>query len=94
MAAYYPLAPAQDDRDAAAGLITGVARLYPCSHCALHFQLQIGKYPPALDSNVALSDWFCRMHNSVNRLQGKPEFDCSKVFERWKKGNTDCDVAE
>jgi hypothetical protein len=40
------------------------------------------QYPT--DSNVLLSDWLCNVHNKVNKRLGKPEFDCSKVLERWR----------
>ena len=35
----------------------------------------------------------CEMHNRVNVKLGKPEFDCSKVFQRWRDGWEDgsCD---
>uniref|UniRef100_A0A3Q0SCV4 Sulfhydryl oxidase n=1 Tax=Amphilophus citrinellus TaxID=61819 RepID=A0A3Q0SCV4_AMPCI len=41
----------------------------------------------------ALSQWFCRLHNDINIRLGKPEFDCSRVDERWKDGWKDgsCD---
>ncbi|CAB0018216.1 unnamed protein product [Nesidiocoris tenuis] len=34
----------------------------------------------------ALVGWFCQLHNRVNRRLGKPLFDCSKVWQRWKYG--------
>ena len=48
---------------------------------------------PDTSSNKALSLWFCDYHNEVNRRLGKKEFDCSKVFERWRDGWADgsCD---
>ncbi len=48
---------------------------------------------PDTTSQEALSQWFCDYHNEVNRRLGKKEFDCSKVFERWKTGWADgsCD---
>lgn len=41
----------------------------------------------------ALSQWLCRIHNDINVRLGKPEFDCSRVDERWKDGWKDgsCD---
>ena len=37
-AAYYPEAPAPEDVAAAGGLVSGLARLYPCEHCAEDFR--------------------------------------------------------
>jgi len=49
--------------------------------------------PPVTDSQHALSQWLCKMHNDVSRRIGKPEFDCSRVNERWRDGWLDgsCD---
>ena len=47
---------------------------------------RIKNNPPQLKSRYDLSKWFCEQHNIVNRKLDKPEFDCSKVFERWKDG--------
>jgi len=30
------------------------------------------------------AQWMCEAHNHVNRKLGKPDFDCSKVDQRWK----------
>ena len=94
MAAYYPEAPTESEQTYMAGFIDGLAKFYPCSTCAHHLQDEIVKYPPKLKSNVELSDWFCRMHNEVNIRQGKPVFDCSKVFERWRTGSVNCKEEE
>ncbi len=55
--------------------------------------LRLAASPPATESSSKLSQWLCVMHNQVNRKLGKPEFDCSLVDQRWKKGWTDgsCD---
>lgn len=56
-----------------------------------HFSLKTD--PPKLQSQDELSQWLCRLHNKVNLKIGKPEFDCSKVNERWRDGWLDgsCD---
>lgn len=48
---------------------------------------------PDTSSGHALSQWFCRVHNDINIRLGKPEFDCSRVDERWRDGWKDgsCD---
>lgn len=50
-------------------------------------------HPPQVQSAIAFSHWMCEMHNRVNVKLGKPEFDCTKVFERWRDGWPDgsCD---
>lgn len=49
-----------------------------------NFRLKVD--PPDVSSQEKLSQWLCRLHNRVNVKVGKPEFDCSKVNERWKYG--------
>lgn len=48
---------------------------------------------PDARSCHSLSQWLCRIHNDINVRLGKPEFDCSRVDERWKDGWKDgsCD---
>lgn len=50
--------------------------------------------PPQVESQHSLSQWLCKLHNRVNVKIGKPEFDCSKVNERWRDGWKDgsCDI--
>ncbi|KAJ3302768.1 hypothetical protein HDV03_004585 [Kappamyces sp. JEL0829] len=86
MAAYYPEEASAKEQQAMRGLIEGLSLFYPCGECALHLQHEMKSDPPKLKSNKELSDWFCQMHNKVNARQGKPTFDCSKVFERWRDG--------
>ncbi|KAH6602757.1 hypothetical protein BASA61_000788 [Batrachochytrium salamandrivorans] len=70
--------------------VSGLARFYPCWHCASHLQEHLKTNPPIVDSNSTLSDWFCKVHNNVNARQGKPEFDCSQVFARWRTQRKEC----
>ncbi len=46
------------------------------------------KSPPRVENNAALSRWFCEQHNIVNEKLGKEAFDCDRVFERWKLGES------
>lgn len=48
---------------------------------------------PDTRSRHALSQWLCGIHNDINVRLGKPEFDCSRVDERWRDGWKDgsCD---
>lgn len=57
------------------------------------FCCSLKKNSPDTSNQENLSQWFCRLHNRVNKKLGKPEFDCSKVSERWRDGWKDgsCD---
>lgn len=59
--------------------------------CLIYFRLKY--HPPNISSQKALAHWMCEVHNMVNRKLEKPQFDCSKVNERWRDGWTDghCD---
>lgn len=54
---------------------------------------RIGRNQPDTRTRASFSQWLCRLHNEVNRKLGKPDFDCSKVDERWRDGWKDgsCD---
>ena len=67
--------------------MTHFASVYPCRHCAEHLQAEMEEDPPQVQSRQALSQWWCRMHNKVNEQLDKPQFDCSKVLERWRRAN-------
>ena len=41
VAAYYPLHPAAEDREALRGLVRGLARLYPCAECRSHLPAEL-----------------------------------------------------
>jgi FAD-linked sulfhydryl oxidase len=68
------------------GLVSALPVLYPCHHCAEDLGEDLKANPPDVSSGERLSKWLCGMHNNVNRKLGKDEFDCSKVFERWRDG--------
>ena len=63
------------------------AQVYPCRHCAEHLQAEMEEDPPQVQSRDSLSQWWCGMHNKVNEQLGKPQFDCSKVLQRWRRSN-------
>ncbi|KAF6203839.1 hypothetical protein GE061_002174 [Apolygus lucorum] len=86
MAAYYPKRPSREDQEDMMAFIQLLAKFYPCPICARHFQQEIRSLPPDVSSQVALVNWFCTVHNRVNKRLGKPLFDCTKVWQRWKYG--------
>ena len=94
MASYFPSKPSQEAQGHAKALMKAVSKVYPCESCAQHLEQYIQeKGEPDASSRQALEQWMCSYHNSVNRLLGKTEFDCSRVRERWHDGPADgsCD---
>ncbi|ORX55816.1 FAD-linked sulfhydryl oxidase ALR [Hesseltinella vesiculosa] len=92
-AAYYPEKPAPSQRDSMKRFIESFAEHYPCWFCKNDFQQAMAQEPVQVESRERLSQWLCRRHNEVNVKLNKPEFDCTKVFERWLNGPPDgkCD---
>ncbi|CAN0214079.1 unnamed protein product [Lampetra planeri] len=93
MAAYYPEQPSTQQRRDMGEMVRLFSRFYPCEDCATDMRERIEMRPPDTSSRRGLSQWMCGLHNDVNRRLGKPQFDCSRVDERWKDGWSDgsCD---
>ncbi|KAF7270784.1 evr1_Alr domain-containing protein Alr [Rhynchophorus ferrugineus] len=93
MAAKYPEKPTQCDMTDMKTFFNIFSKFYPCQHCAEDLREELKIDPPQVDSQEALSQWLCRLHNKVNVKIGKSIFDCSKVNERWRDGWLDgsCD---
>ncbi|KAI8073193.1 ERV/ALR sulfhydryl oxidase domain-containing protein [Gongronella butleri] len=92
-AAYYPDKPAPSQRESMKRFFESFAENYPCWFCKTDFQEAMAKEPVQVESKERLSQWLCRRHNEVNAKLNKPQFDCTKVFERWLNGPPDgrCD---
>ncbi|CRL06999.1 CLUMA_CG020004, isoform A [Clunio marinus] len=93
MAATFPNEPSSQQQNDIKGFFHILSRLYPCEYCAKDFRKELKEHPPQVKSQQELSQWLCKLHNKVNVKIGKPEFDCSKVNERWRDGWLDgsCD---
>eukprot|EP00879_Flechtneria_rotunda_P014243 GHRR01014880.1.p1 GENE.GHRR01014880.1~~GHRR01014880.1.p1 ORF type:complete len:316 (+),score=108.38 GHRR01014880.1:504-1451(+) len=89
IAAYYPDNPTPQQQQQMHQFIAALGEFYPCQECAGHLRRELKELPPAVGSAAELSDWMCRLHNMVNVRLGKPEFDCSVVFQRWRDGPAD-----
>ena len=86
IAAVYPEEPSEEDQKYHLALLTLLARLYPCAECGEHWRSLLKESPPELGSKFAFNLWLCRLHNKVNLSLGKPEFDCSRLNDRWRCG--------
>merc|ERR1739841_148892 len=93
VAAYFPSQPTLQQQEDARNFMHLFSRLYPCSDCAEDMRSDLAESPPQVTSASEFSLWLCQLHNKVNIKLGKPEFDCSKVFQRWRDGWDDgsCD---
>ncbi|CRG91133.1 FAD-linked sulfhydryl oxidase ERV2 [Talaromyces islandicus] len=77
--ARYPKKPTEEEQDALRSYVYLFARLYPCGECAAHFQKHLKKYPPQVSSRDAAAGWGCFIHNEVNAMLEKPEYDCNNL---------------
>ncbi|EAW11880.1 flavin-linked sulfhydryl oxidase ERV2 [Aspergillus clavatus NRRL 1] len=85
----YPEDPTEEQQETLRSFIHLFARLYPCGECAEHFRGHLEKYPPQVSSRNAASGWGCFIHNEVNTMLGKPEFDCTKIGDFYDCGCAD-----
>ena len=40
--------------------------------------------PPRVNSREEFMKWMCEIHNSINKLLNKPQFDCDLCELRWR----------
>ncbi|CAB3259530.1 unnamed protein product [Arctia plantaginis] len=86
MASYFPEKPTKAQSEDMSRFFNIFSQFYPCESCADDFRKDVKENPPKTANRNELAKWLCQRHNVVNVKLGKPEFDCSRVHERWRDG--------
>ena len=66
----------------------GSAEFYPCEECREHLKKYFEKHPPKLEGREELVEYFCQLHNILNKILKKSIFDC-KLMEQTYGGECD-----
>jgi len=89
MAEYYPDKPNDSDKRDMNDFLRTFGKFYPCDYCAKDLRHYMKDHPPVVDSRQQLAYWMCLAHNDVNAKLSKPQFDCSKTWERYREAPED-----
>ena len=90
IAASYPNEPKEEDKKQLTNFMYGLAHLFPCKICGSHLLKMLNKEGVHANSREDLVKYICKIHNIVNKVLGKPIFDCKKAFDFWG-GDCGCD---
>lgn len=78
----YPEQPTLVDKNHALNFFKSVGHVLPCDKCRSHYNDQVCKTPPDVENRESLSRWLVRVHNKVNRENGKKEWNYSDVKQQ------------
>ena len=83
----YPKNPTYTDKKSTKEFYESFVYIIPCTICRDHYKEHIAKKPltPFLDSRSDLIRWTIDIHNSVNKMLGKPEWLESEVIAYYEK---------
>ena len=83
----YPKKPTYIDKKCAKEFYESLAYLIPCSVCRTHYKDHITSNPltPFLDSRTDLIKWTVDIHNTVNKMLGKPEWSMEEVMAYYER---------
>ena len=90
MAASYPNEPNEEDKKQIKNFLYGLANHFPCKICGNHLLKMLNKEGIHANSREELVNYICKIHNIVNKVLEKPQFDCKKAFDFWG-GDCGCD---
>ena len=78
----YPEQPSMADKAHALNFFKSVGYVLPCDKCRAHYNDEVKRNPPDVHSRDSLSRWLVKVHNKVNRENGKSEWSHEDVKQR------------
>ena len=85
----FPDNPSENDKNMMKKFLYGLARSYPCKVCGGHLIKMLNKKGINMDNKTQFVNYVCNIHNIVNKVLNKTQFDCDKAFDVWD-GNYKC----
>ena len=85
----FPENPSEKDKNMMNKFLYGLARSYPCKVCGGHLIRMLDKKGIKMENKKEFINYICNMHNIVNKVLNKTEFDCDKAYNVWN-GNYQC----
>ena len=79
MANTYPENPTEEEKEIMKKFFYGLAKSYPCKVCGGHLYKLLNKKGLKLDSRKEFIQNICEIHNIVNKVLNKTQFDCNKA---------------
>ena len=86
----FPENPSEKDKNMMKKFLYGLARSYPCKVCGGHLIRMLDKKGIQMDSRKEFGNYLCNVHNIVNKVLNKTQFNCEKSFDVWN-GNYKCE---
>ncbi len=90
MAVSYPNEPTDEEKEKIKNFMYGLAYNFPCKICGSHLLKMLDKEGVKANSREEFVGYICKIHNIVNKVLNKTQFDCKEAFEIWG-GDCRCD---
>ena len=89
----YPEKPSAIQKESARQVFKNIGNILPCPVCRGHYNDNIKKNPPRVDSQESLSKWLVEIHNEVNksRLQKTVDYETVRRHYLENSHELDCD---
>ena len=91
MANTFPENATEEDKNIMKKFMYGLARSYPCKVCGGHLIKMLNKKGINMNTRKDFVNYICHIHNIVNKVLNKTEFDCEKAYDIWN-GNYQCNI--